>query len=356
MISRTPNYIRILYTAGAVSILLAGFSVTAVAAEPAADVAVSDDAQARAKQLFDSAMEDTKREDYRAACPKFRASYTINPKASTLLNLGTCFERNGQTASAWGAFSNAVIAARKTGHEDWAAQAEERVRVLEPRLARVVIRVARPASPQTSIEGLVVKRDGVQLTESELGLALALDPGPHTLTATAPDRLAWETKFQVVEGLPTPPVIEVPVLQPAPRTAQLPPAQPPRLVYFTPLRIAGVATAAVGVVSVGVGTVLTLLAKSRYDSAKTLCPQRDNCLNPVAVSDNASAFKLAGGATATMLIGGALAASGLAIVLLAPSKSVKAPTLGRAQVMPTAALSPDNRGMLSGYIGAVGTF
>jgi hypothetical protein len=276
---------------------------------------LTEDARARGKQLFDSALADVKREDYKAACPKFRASYDVDPKASTLLNLGTCYERNGQTASAWGAFSNAVVAARKAGKEEWAAQAEERVKALEPRLVRLMVVVP----PEARTEGLTVLRDASTLSESEWGLPMAVDPGEHTIRASAPGHVTWSTKVAVAEGSPPPP-LRVPKLVEEKRSVVVGPgaaAVQPK--FWTPSRLGGATLAGVGLVGVGVGAALAIVAKSQYDGAAALCPT-SRCGNASAVADSESAFDLATGATLATVIGAVAGVAGLGLFLWAPDK------------------------------------
>lgn len=280
------------------------------------DAPLSPDAEARAKQLFDAALADAQAENYRDACPKFRASYTINRKASTLLNLGTCYERNGQTASAWGAFSEAVGAARQAGHPEWAAQASERIRALEPRVVKVTIVV--PAG--TRVPGLTLKRDGAELTESEWGFPTPVDPGEHLLAATAPGKIPWKTTFKIAEGAPltvqVPPLVDEPVEKPKVVVVAPPPAPPG---FWSPLRVVGLSAGSVGVVALGVGTVLAIVAKGRYDTSREACPTAA-CTDPKALSDNRAAFDLATGSTIAMVSGAVLTAAGATLFLWAPDR------------------------------------
>lgn len=294
--------------------------VTAHAAhadEPAASPTATEDARARGKQLFDAALADVKREDFKAACPKFKASYEVDPKASTLLNLGTCYERNGQTASAWGAFSSAVVAARKAGKEEWAAQADERVRALEPRLVRLTVTV--PAEARA--EGLVISRDGAKLSESEWGLAMAVDPGEHLVKADAPGRVGWSTKVAVAEGTKVPDIV-VPNLALAPVAKGQGPTKivvegPPP--YWTATRVGGVTAAGIGLAAAGVGVALGFIAKGKYDDSRRTCPEPGTtCSDAVAVNDNETAFSLATGSTVLVVAGGVLAAAGVGLFLWAP--------------------------------------
>lgn len=298
-----------------------------------ADDGPTEDARARGKQLFDSALADVKREDYKSACPKFRASYDVDPKASTLLNLGTCYARNGQTASAWGAFSSAVVASKKAGKEDWAAQAEEQVKALEPRLVRLTVDVPREAR----VEGLVVARDTSTLSDSEYGLAMAVDPGEHTIKASARGYVPWQTKVTVWEGTQLAPVtipklVEEPkAVVVVPRDATAPAGPAP---YWTTSRVAGASVAGLGVVALGVGSVIGILAKGKYDDSRAACPT-PTCSDATAVESNSSAFGMATGSTLLFVAGGVLAAGGIGLFLWAPDAKRKTAS-GTFHMYPTA--------------------
>ena len=96
---------------------------------------------ARAQTLFDQAVTASQKNDLTTACPKFAASQKLDPKASTLLNLASCYELRGQTASAWASFKEAEATARKYGRTDWAERAATATKRLEPKLVHLTIHV-----------------------------------------------------------------------------------------------------------------------------------------------------------------------------------------------------------------------
>lgn len=284
------------------------------------------DDRARAQQLFDDALEDAKKGDFKSACPKFQASQLADPKASTLLNLANCYEKNGQTASAWGAFREAAVLARKTSHPDWEASATERAAALEPTLLRFTVTV-----PEASrVDGLVVTRDGAKLSAGEWGVSIPVDPGEHVITATAPKKKPWEERVRVTEAVTS---VTVPLLEDEP---QAPPpveipgaitslpkveAPPPAPVYWTPLRKIGAGVAAAGVVGVGASLVVGLVASGRQSDAEQQCRDGVRGCPPAAVSDSDYAYSLATAATVVFVVGAAALAAGGAIFLLAPSEA-----------------------------------
>ena len=65
-----------------------------------------------AQALYDEARQLVAAEKFEQACPKFKASYELDPAGGTLLNLADCYERQGKTAQAWTTFKDALEAAR----------------------------------------------------------------------------------------------------------------------------------------------------------------------------------------------------------------------------------------------------
>jgi tetratricopeptide (TPR) repeat protein len=72
-----------------------------------------------------------------AACAKFAASLKLEAKLGTLLNLADCYEKNGQTASAWARFTEAEVMARRAGQPDREEFAREHAAALASRLSKL---------------------------------------------------------------------------------------------------------------------------------------------------------------------------------------------------------------------------
>src|SRR5580658_6771444 len=105
-----------------------------------------------AEALFEDGRQLVMQGKYDDACPKFAASERLDPSTATLLNLASCYERQGRTATAWATYREAANAA---GRNDYLTTAERHASGLESSLARLTITVEQP------VEGLHLERDGV---------------------------------------------------------------------------------------------------------------------------------------------------------------------------------------------------
>ncbi|MBX3196875.1 MAG: hypothetical protein KF894_01860 [Labilithrix sp.] len=281
-----------------------------------ADTPVLSDQRARAQELFDSALTDAEAGNFAAACPKFLASQTADPKTSTLLNLANCYERNGQTASAWGAFREAGLLARKAARADWENIARTRAEALEPKLLRLAVVVAE----SSRVPGLVVTRDGARLTPGEWGVPIPVDPGEHVIAASAEGRVSWETRVPVEE-----PSVEVtiPELERTPEPPPPPPiappvTPPPAQTGWSTMKTTGVILAGAGGASLLVGGLMGLIAQGNYQSARDRCLDGPRRCPADAVADANGAYGLATGATVAVIAGAALFVGGAVLYGLAP--------------------------------------
>lgn len=304
---------RTLARCAAMVMALSAATVSAHADEPAAPRA---DNRARAQQLFDSALADAEAGNLASACPKFQASQDADPKPSTLLNLASCYEKNGQTASAWGAFREAEGLARKAGRSDWETTAHAHAEALEPKLVRLTVQVPEPSR----VAGLTVTRDGARLAAGEWGVAIPIDPGEHLIAASATGRAPWEARTALKESG----TVAVPVLDLLPKVEPIAPPVTPvddRPVaptsWWTPLRTTGVVVAGAGAVGLVAGGIVALVAKGKYDDAKARCADGTRGCPSDAVSDSDSAYGLATGATVLSTIGVAFALGGAALIVFA---------------------------------------
>lgn len=251
--------------------------------------------------------------DVAAACPKFRQSHELDPQLGTLLNLGKCYEQNGQTASAWAAFTELSRLASRAGQKARADFAAERVAALESDLAYVTVRLAPPLP-----EGIVVSIDDKSLTPAVLGTALRLDPGQRQLTVQAPGFQPFTRTIDVSHGSrqevvvpalspvvvesppPPPPPVPDPVLVPRPLPPPAPWPRPdatPVPSPWWPAAIGGYAVTGVGLVVGGITGGFALDAGGSLDCPMDACnPADEDTLSRATTLANVSnvSFAVAG--------------------------------------------------------------
>jgi serine/threonine-protein kinase len=306
-------------TLAAVAVTLAvGLSSAAARAQSVSD-------QATAEALFKQARDLMTAGHFGEACPKLAESERLDPSAGTMLNLATCYEKNGQLASAWVTFKGAATGAQNANEKDRAKLARAKVAELEPKLATLSIAV----DPAADVPGLVVKRDGEPVGRAGWGTAVPVDPGAHTVEASAPGRRPWQSQA-VVEGPAAKASIVVPPLAvdtsppvpapPAPGTP--PPVPPPAAPPSTPgstQRVLGVVTASVGLAGIAVGSIFGVLAKGHQNDAGPHCSGTE--CDVTGISDLGDARTAATVSTIGFIAGGALLAGGVVLYLVAPRGS-----------------------------------
>jgi tetratricopeptide (TPR) repeat protein len=165
-------------------------ALTAAVAQPAH--AQAED-QAAARALFAEGRQLMKKGEYAAACRKLEAARALYTSAGTLLNLADCYEHLGRIASAWTEFGEAATVADRSNRPQDGTEARRRQGALEPSLGHLTVQVA------DAVPGLVLKRDGVTLTEAAWGSALPVDAGKHTVTAEAPGYEPWSTSVTAAD-------------------------------------------------------------------------------------------------------------------------------------------------------------
>jgi hypothetical protein len=242
-------------------------------AQTAADKAAADTLFSEGKRLIVAG-------ETEAACAKFEASLVRLPQLGTQLALASCYEKLARTASAWGAFRAAASTASKAHDEQRQRFAEEHAAALEPNLSKLVVKI----EAGYRIDGLEVKRDGIALTIAELDLPVPVDPGDHTVEATAPGWVAWSTNVAIA---PTPGVVEVvvpalgkaPVKVEEPKPESIAVSRPAQMVAAPRSRpVLAYAVAGGGVAALGVSLVFGAMASSRWSAAQPHC--HDGMCNP----------------------------------------------------------------------------
>ncbi len=330
---------------------------TLTAFVPITAQAQSSSEQAAAEALFKQGRDLMAAGQYGEACPKLVESERLDPAPGTLLNLATCYEKNGQVASAWVTYKEAATAAHKADQSERARMAHDKAAELEPSLPTLTIVVPAAAD----VPELQVRRDGELVGRPEWGAAIPLDPGVHAIEARAPGRKVWQGQAPIA-GIGTKASLEIPVLEQLPEappepgggpggaaaavtgssllgeSVALPP--PPSHPGATQ-RAAAWVVGGVGLAGVAAGAVFGIIANSDNKSAAD-----NDCFSTVCtaqgISSTSDAKNAATVSTIAFAAGGGLVAVGIVLWLTAPSDKHR--TAGSIRLAPLVA--PDTGGAL----------
>lgn len=278
---------------------------------------------AAAESLFQEAEKLETAGNFEQACTKYAESQQLDPGLGTLLHLAQCYEKAGKTASAWGRYREAMELAVRAGDQR-SEIARKRAEKLEPMLSKLTISV----TPQNQVAGLAVARDGVAVGAAQWNLAIPVDPGEHTVVATAAGYLPAQLKVV------TPPTaaaqkVEIPRLTLDPKGAKAADEDPNR---GNTQRIVGITLAGTGAAALIVGGILGIAAKAAYDKSDAFCVE-NRCQQPgIDARDNG--YALATPATILVGVGAGLVAAGAVVYFVAPrsrskdSAGLQAPRIG----------------------------
>lgn len=294
------------------------------------NVARADDPDPAALALFQEGRALADAGNHAEACAKFQASYRLVHKLGTLLNLADCNERTGRTATAWVQFTEAKEIAARTGQDDRVLFAEQHMAALAPTLSRLTVSIASPPPPP----GLVVKRDGVVLEPPALGTAVPIDPGPHTIEATAPGKRTWSSTVTMGPDADTR-TVRVPDLEDEPATTAKPAlsAEAPSARFdassasrtASRRRTYAIVLGGTGAVGIGASAAFGLMASTRYEESKRSDDCIDDYCNQRGLDTRRSASTLATVSTIAFVSSAVFIAGGVILWLTAPSARAAAP-------------------------------
>lgn len=303
--------------------------------------------KAAAEALFDQGVHELKQGHYASACRKLERSQAVDPGIGTLLYLGECYKKLGRTASAWATFREAASKARAAGELDRAEAGASRADAIEPELSFVSFEVAEETA---SLPGLKVVQGSNVVSSALFGTKVPVDPGELKVVASAPDHQSFEMTITIQKG-PSETLISVPVLPLLPEGArQKKTNAEPRQADSAEAdvahdagrqpgetqRIVGVALGALGVVSLGAGTVFGILAINKDKKADDVCGENTCDPGSQGYDWSSSATTFGHVSTATIAAGAALVIGGAVVYFTAPKQKNTAvllqPTLGGARL------------------------
>ncbi|MGA7120910.1 MAG: hypothetical protein WBY94_12475 [Polyangiaceae bacterium] len=136
----------------------------------------------RARALFAQAEADEDGERWGEALEKLQAVARVKLTAGVRYHIALCEEHLGHLVRALGDYGEAEDQARLENAQDVLRIVGNQVAALEPRVPRLTVRVAPAVSEVT------LKLDGEPIGNPPIGAPMQVDPGVHSVVATAPDR------------------------------------------------------------------------------------------------------------------------------------------------------------------------
>jgi hypothetical protein len=263
-----------------------------------------------AEALFLAAKELTRQQDFEQACPKFEASYELDPQLGVLMNIADCYEQQGKVATAWARW-NAAEEWAKRENDDRGRYIQDRRASLIPRLPKVVISVDAP------VEGLEIQRGDVPVPPASYGLEVPVDPGEVVVVVRRGAHVLETRRLQATEGQ----VVRVQLdLQAIAAQSPLPAADEGGTEYDPTHRNIGIVVTAVGAAAVlaAVGLEIGALVKKGQADAPDACVNR--FCAPEGLADAETAATLAEVGQWVGIAGLVTAAAGITILLTAPDE------------------------------------
>jgi hypothetical protein len=194
--------------------------------------------------------------------------------------------------------------------------AKKRAATLEPKLARITIRMA--SKPPE----LRVMRNGAAVDDAALETAMPVDAGPQEISATAPKFRPWGSTIEIRDGESK--EVRIPDLEPEPaeeRRTDMPPEDGSRKKLALGLEIGG------GIALVS-GLVIGGIAISKWSSVEDTCPD-GRCPTDAdrdrLAPDVSSARTLATVSTVVTGLGAAALIAGVVLHLSAPMRVAVVP-------------------------------
>jgi PEGA domain len=146
----------------------------------------------KARAQFQQATELEQAKNWTAALQAFREVGQVRMTPQVRFHIAVCEEGLGRLVAALGGYELALGDAEKIG-PDFKAEVEENVTKLRVRIPKLVIERGAGAN------AAAIELDGVAVGDSSVGVEVPLDPGPHAVTAKAPNHRPFEANVSLTE-------------------------------------------------------------------------------------------------------------------------------------------------------------
>jgi hypothetical protein len=269
----------------------------------------------RARAQFQRGIELEQAGNWSEAIQQFREVGQVRMTPHVRFHIAFCEEGLGRLVTALGGYELALSEADQVG-PDFKGEVETAIKNLKERIPKLVIERGEGA------EAATVQLDGVDLGASSVGVEVPLDPGPHSVAATAPGMKPFSTTADLREREVTRVTL---VLEPEPEPAKPPPPKEQVLVVTReepPKRLVPYLIGGAGVAALLGAGALFVLKQTTQAELEEKCPDPNAC-DP-AYEDTYNRMRFYGYA-APVAAGVGAAAVGVSVYLLFFRKSKQPP-------------------------------
>ena len=178
-------------------VAVAALALSALSTRPAgAQAPATDEDLAAARRLFTDAVADEDAKRFDTALDKFRHVQAVKDTANVRYRIATCLEALGRRAEALASFQRAVkLGEGDRGSAEVVRASAERASQLDRVVPRLAIVLPPDAPPGTQ-----VRVDDAPAEAAAPGEGVPLEPGAHTITATAAGYVPFRTGVTLPEG------------------------------------------------------------------------------------------------------------------------------------------------------------
>lgn len=277
---------------------------------------------ARARERFKEGAASQAAGDFARALEAYKDVALVKSSAQVRFNIATCEEKLGDYLRAVGSYRLAASEATRSNAKELGDAVQKALADFEPRIPMLLVKRGDGAAVAE------VTLDGRPLANPSIGVEFQVNPGPHTVGASASDRTPFKAEVTVADRdhlvvelvLKARPVAVAAVVAPIAPPPEPPPPPPPNT---KPMRNAGFVTAGVGVVGLVISGAFFGLRQGAISTLNGECGATMMSCPPGALSTRNSGATDSTVSTATLVVGlAALGAGGVMIGL-----STRKPTL-----------------------------
>jgi hypothetical protein len=226
----------------------------------------------KARAQFQRGIELEQASNWTEALQQFREVGSIRMTPQVRFHIAYCEEGLGRLVTALGGYELALGEADRVG-PDFRNEVETAITRLRERIPKLLIERG------TGAEAASVQLDGVDLGASSVGIEIPMDPGPHTVGATAPGYKAFSATAELKEREVTSVTLEL-ELEPVP-PPDSGPGQKEQVVVVaqpqSPSRLVPYVIGGTGVAFLVIGGVLFALHESAAADLEERCPDPSMC-------------------------------------------------------------------------------